>query len=321
MIRQTYERILPVVPAERIIAVTVASQVDAIRGELPELPAENIVVEPVGRNTAPCLGLVAMMIAEKDPQAVMVALPADHVVGDPGVFQGVVLGAAEQAADGHLVTLGIKPNGPETGYGYIERGEQIAASTAYDAYHVVRFTEKPDRKTAEGFVGSGRFYWNSGMFVWTVSVLLEEVRHYLPELYAGLELVRPHLGTTGAEGTLRDVWSRLKSVSIDYGVMERAEDVVVIPADIGWSDVGSWTSVSEVLQTDPAGNVLDGEHAAIDCENTYILSTQRLIAGIGLRDMIIVDAGDAVLVCPKNRAQDVKLLVEKLRAEGRDHYL
>jgi mannose-1-phosphate guanylyltransferase len=321
LIVQTQERVAPIVDAQRILVVTVAEQADIIRGVLPALPADNVVIEPMGRNTAPCLGLMAMIIHRKDPDAIMAALPADHAVRDAPAFREALLTAADAAGEGHLVTLGIRPAAPETGFGYIERGSLLGLRRGHSVYRVARFTEKPDQKTAEAFLASGRFFWNSGMFVWKVSALLAEIKRLLPDVHAGLEELAPALGTAMQGDALARVWPGLPSISIDYGVMERAQDVVVVPADIGWSDVGSWNAVHGIGDGDENGNVTEGEGELLDCHNTYVRTAGRLVAAIGLEDMIVVDSGDALLVCPKSRAQDVKRLVELLQREGKTKYL
>ncbi len=321
MIAQTYERVHPLLDDDHVFVVTVADQAEAVRAALPALPYNNVVIEPVGRNTAPCLGLMAMVIAGQDPDAIMAALPADHAVDDPDAFRDVLLAAAEAAEEGHLVTLGIQPTSPETGYGYIERGESLGRRKGHEVFAVSRFTEKPDLATAERFLQSGRYYWNSGMFVWKVAAFLPLLKEHVPDVCASLEALRPDLGTERQTATLAGAWPTLRSVSIDFGVMEKAQDVVVVPAEMGWSDVGSWTSVAARIRGDEDGNVTQGDGLLVDCRNTYVRSAGRLVAAIGLEDMIIVDSGDALLVCPKDRAQDVKKLVEQLQRDGMTKYL
>jgi mannose-1-phosphate guanylyltransferase len=264
---------------------------------------------------------MAALIRKRDPAAVMISLHADHAVEDEESFRNVLQAALEAAQGGHLVTLGVAPTRPETGYGYIERGDRLDQARGHDVYRVQRFTEKPDRVKACSFVDSGCYFWNSGIFVWQVSTILEQFRRLRPQLYAQLMEIEPALGTPRQAEAMQRVWPAMQSISIDVGIMEGADDVVVIPADVGWSDVGCWSSVASLRPADADGNVAEGEHVTLDCQDTYIYSSDRLVAALGLRGMIIIETEDAVLVCPKERAQEVKQIVEKLRKEGRGQYL
>jgi mannose-1-phosphate guanylyltransferase len=321
MLAQTWERLRPLVPAERMLVITVQGQAETACTELDGIPAENIIVEPAGRGTAPCIGLAALWLQRLEPDAVMIVLPADHAIQDGAGFRGVLRAAVEAAQQGHLVTLGIAPTGPETGYGYIHRGELLAQGDGRVVYRVQRFTEKPDLPTATAFVETGQYYWNSGIFIWKAAAILEQIQRHLPTLHEQLMQIRPALGKPGQAQAIERVWRNLETVSVDAGVMERAQDVVVIPADVGWSDVGCWTSVADLQPPDERGNVLQGEHIVLDSDNTFIRSAHRLVAAVGLRDMVIVETKDAVLVCPKHRVQDVKKIVEQLKLEGKEEYL
>jgi len=321
MLAQTCARVKPLIPDNCLLPVTVADHAQAVRQEIPDIPPQNIIVEPVGRGTGPCVGLMALLIRKRDPDAVMISLHADHVIEDEVRFLSVLRAAVRAAEAEHLVTLGIVPTGPETGYGYIQRGDLLSQVEGHDVYRVERFTEKPDLETARSFVHSHEYFWNSGIFVWKVSVILAEIRRLLPELYAQLMEIEPALGTPQQTQAIERVWSTVRSVSIDVGVMEQANDVVMIPADIGWSDVGSWNSVASLLPADADGNVLQGECVMVDCQDTLIHSSSRLVAALGLRGVVIIDTGDAVLVCPKERAQDVKKIVEQLKRDGKEEYL
>ena len=321
MLSQTWERLRPLVPIKRLLVLTVADQVEAAVAELSGIPAENIVVEPVGRGTAPCVGLAAFWIQRQDPDAVMIVLPADHAVQDQAGFRDVLLSAIECALQGHLVTLGIVPTGPETGYGYIHRGQPLSQIDNHPVYRVQRFTEKPDLSTATAFLQTGQYYWNSGIFIWQASVILDEICQQLPGLYARLMQIQPVLGRPEQAETIAQVWPKLQTISVDVGIMEHAQDVVVIPADIGWSDVGCWTSVANLQPHDKRGNVLQGEHLVLDSDNIYVRSGDRLVVAIGLRDLVIIDTKDAVLVCGKDRVQDVKKIVEQLKAQGKETFL
>jgi mannose-1-phosphate guanylyltransferase len=321
LLAETFARVRPIIADDHLMAITVADHAEALREQAPYLLPQNVVVEPMGRSTAPCIGLMAALIEKTDPDAIMVSLAADHAVEDVQGFRGVLAAAIRAAAEGHLVTLGIVPDSPETGYGYIERGEPLTRLDGHSVYRVVRFTEKPDLRMAESFLQTGRYYWNASIFVWRVSSILAEVRRCLPDLHRSLMTIQPVLGTERQQQALAQAWESVKPISIDVGVMEKADDVVVIPADIGWSDVGCWTSVAKLAQADEAGNVIEGQGVALECEDSYIRSSGRLVAALGLQGMIVIDTGDAVLVCPKDRAQDVKKVVDLLKREGKDEYL
>ena len=321
LLSQTWERLEPLVPKERLLVITVSQQAEAACAELANLAADNVVIEPSGRGTAACVGLAALMIRRRDPEAIMIALPADHVIADGSGFRSV-LGASVQAArGGHLVTLGIVPTAPETGYGYVQRGALHSRIGKHAVFVVERFTEKPDLATASAFVATGQYYWNSGIFVWQVRAILDAIRQHLPALHQQLMEIEPDLGTPRQSDAIARAWSNVRSLSVDVGIMERSQNVVVVPADVGWSDVGSWSSVSEQQVGDASGNVLQGENVAVDCEDSFLRSTSRLIAAVGLRGMVVIETDDAVLVCPKDRVQDVKKIVERLKQEGRERYL
>ena len=230
--------------------------------------------------------------------------------------------AGEVAAHDHLVTLGITPSSPSTGYGYIERGHHLTNANGFSAYQVVAFREKPDLVTAKHFVTGGKHSWNSGMFVWKVSRFLDEMSRTMPEFYQQLMHIDAALGTPDYDRVLHEVWQNVKSQTVDYGVMEKARDVAVIPAEFGWNDIGSWATLLEILDNDEQGNVVrHAQHLGVDTSNTLVFGHDRLVATIGLHDMIVIDTGDAVLVCPKDRAQDVKKIVDQLKQSGKQKYL
>jgi mannose-1-phosphate guanylyltransferase len=255
----------------------------------------------------------------------MAVLTADHFITNVERFRGALGAAAEVAEAGYLVTLGIEPASPSTGYGYIHQGEKLDQIDGFDVFHVQRFTEKPSRETALHMVESGEYTWNSGMFIWRVDRIMEEFRTQMPDFYVKLAEVEAALGTRGFEPTLDRVWPQVAKQAIDYGVMEGAEDVAVIPVDIGWSDVGSWASLAELLaqvgNQDDSGNVVVGQHAGIDTTESLIFGGERLIATIGLEGLIVVDAGDAILVCPIDREQDVRDMVRHLQQRALEAYL
>ncbi|MBC7242994.1 MAG: mannose-1-phosphate guanyltransferase, partial [Anaerolineae bacterium] len=321
MLQEAVDRILPLFPYERIWVITNRSYLPLVREQVPALPEHNLIGEIMGRGTAPAIGLAAMLLRRQDPEAVMVVLTADHLIRRREQFVRALSAAVQVAQKGHLVTLGIEPRYPETGYGYIEQGELLYHVDGFGAYRVVRFTEKPDRLTAQEFITSGRYVWNSGMFIWRVEAILAEMARQMPVLYAQLQEIVDAWGTPAQEETLQRVWPAIQAQTIDFGVMEHARDVVVIPVDIGWSDIGSWAALLDILPADEQGNVLAGDVEALDTRNSFIYSAGRLIAVIGLNEMIVVDAGDALLICPRDRAQDVKHIVEQLKERGRLEYL
>jgi len=321
MLQEACRRIAPLVPDDQIFVVTSEAYTDVVRQQIPQVPAANIIGELEGHGTAPCIGLSALYLKRLDPEAVMAVLTADHYIEKADELRGALGAAAQVAEEGRLVTLGIEPNRPATGYGYIERGERLARISGLDVYRVEKFTEKPDLSTAQAFMESGRYYWNSGMFIWKVSAILREFEKLMPRLYAQLMEIDAALGTAEERAVLELVWPQVKKETIDYGIMERAEDVAVIPVDIGWSDVGDWTALSDLLPADAEGNVVVGQHVGLDTRGCLIHGSCHLVTTIGLEDMLVVDTEDALLVCPRERAQEVRDLVKKLRESGREEYL
>ena len=322
MLQETYIRIRPMLAPEEIFVVTNRTYAPIVKAQLPLLPLGNIIIEPEGKGTAPCIGLSALYMRRIRPDEVMASLHADHVIEKPDVFRDALKAATKVAEQGYLVTLGIKPTHPETGYGYICRGEPMGEMDGFEVYRADRFTEKPDLETAKAFLAEGRYYWNSGIFIWKLSTILDEFRRHLPALYEQLMEIDSALGTDAEAKVLEEVWERVESETIDEGIMEKADRVAVIPVDIGWSDVGNWATLADILPKDSENNVVvGGEHIGIDTTGSLLYSTKRLIATVGLKDMIVVDTDDVILVCPKDRAQDVKELVRKLKVNNKDEYL
>ena len=321
MFEHAVDRIASLFQPEEIFVVTGEEHLESLLLQAPELPRANFLLEPVGQGTAPAIGLGAVHLRRRDPQAVMVVLTADHFIRDVERFRRVLTAAAQVAEKGHLVTLGITPSFPSTGFGYIQQGEQLYEVDGFAVFRALRFTEKPSPETAFQMVESGLYTWNSGMFIWRVDRIMEEFARQMPDLYDVLMQIDAVLGTPAYEPTLRRLWPELSPQSIDYGVMEGARDVVVIPVDIGWSDVGNWSSMREILPADADGNVVVGEHVGLETRNTIVFGGHRLIATIGLEDMIIVDTDDALLICPVDREQDVREMVRQLREMGRKEVL
>jgi mannose-1-phosphate guanylyltransferase len=321
MLQETVDRILPIIPADHIFVVTNEGFVKTVRDQLPDLPRKNIIPEPEGHGTAPSIGLGGLYIEKRDPDAVMISLHADHYIERANEFRRALLDAAQVAQEGYLVTLGIKPNQPETGYGYIQRGDLVEKIGEQAVYRVARFLEKPDEATAARFVQSGEYYWNSGIFAWQIATLWEEYERYQSKLYKQLRTIGEDLGTRREKATIARVWSKIKNETIDVGIMERSPRVVTLPIDVGWSDVGSWATLLDLLPGNREGNVVVGEHVGVDTSSSLIYSPNRLIATVGLKDMIVVDTEDAILVCPKSRAQEVKHIVETLKQNNKHKYL
>jgi mannose-1-phosphate guanylyltransferase len=324
MFQHAVDRLEPLFPMERILVVTSAAIADVLRPQVPSLPEENFILEPAGRDSAPAAGLAAIRLLAKDPDAIMAMVTADHYIVDAEQFRAVIAAAAEVAAAGTIVTLGIRPAYPATGYGYVAAGEAQTIVDGFRVYRSAGFAEKPDRATAVRFVEDGRYSWNSGMFIWRADRLMAEFRSQLPDLYESLSRIAAALGASEEKDVLRAEWDGIRRISIDYGIMEHAQDVAVIPAELGWSDIGSWASLLDILEGDEAGNVFQGAVTAVDTQRTLIRSESgsgRLIAAVGLEDMIVVDTPDVLLVCPRSRAEQVRELVKRLESSGAVNYL
>jgi mannose-1-phosphate guanylyltransferase len=316
MISNTIARVQSLVPIEKVVVVTNKLQKEIIQQQVPALSPHNVLTEPVGRNTAPCIGLAAKWISYYDADAIMVILPADHVIQNTEEFLRVVKRAAQVAHENDaLVTIGIKPTRPEQGYGYIQFDDSAKDNNYTEdcIYRVKTFAEKPNLETAEKFLKSGDFLWNSGMFIWKTKVILKEIENHLPELGEQLKKLEPTIGTDTYQSTLEHVYGVIRSISIDYGVMEKASDVYVAKGDFGWSDVGSWDEVAILTPPDEENNTQRGAVITKDCKNNYIDAGKMAVAAIGIEDLIVVATDDAVLICKKGRSQDVKEIVDYLR--------
>ncbi|WP_447979758.1 mannose-1-phosphate guanylyltransferase/mannose-6-phosphate isomerase [Candidatus Nitrospira bockiana] len=325
LIQQTMRRVLSCVAPDHVIISTNTMQADSIRFQLAEWKDAlhgNFFLEPEGRNTAPAIAYAARRLLDRDPDACLLVLPADHVIKETARFRAAVALAVEMAERGHLVTFGVKPTRPETGYGYIQpkRRVRLAAARTLVGHPVARFVEKPDVKTAERYLRSGNYYWNSGMFVWRASVVLDELMRHQPGLMKGMRRLFDLDAATAGEA-FAEAYRRLPSISIDHGVMERSSRAAVIPVTFTWSDVGNWSSLEEVAPRDRSNNVVSGKVIDLDSRNSVLYADQRVVATIGLADMIVVDTADATLICPKSRAQDVKRVVEVLKKQGAPEHL
>ena len=317
MLQLTYERLQPLVPADRTYVVTAASQADLVRQHLPEVPAENIVCEPFGMNTAPCIALgLAQLQQLYLPSESMVVLPADHIIRDVEAFQDSLVKAEKVAKTGALVTFGIVPEYPATGYGYIETGEELEPGV----FKVLRFKEKPDLATATEFLRSGSFFWNSGMFCWTIEAIGVAFTEFLPQaLNIAHEVV--NLRASGAdEEKVAEAYSKMPRVPIDIGIMEPARQRVVIPVSYGWSDVGSWKALADISASDEEQNYFRRAGFALDAHDNYVYS-KKTVALIGVEGLCVVETDDAILVTSKDRSEEVKKIVEQLRKENKDELL
>jgi mannose-1-phosphate guanylyltransferase len=323
LFQASVERLEGIFSSERILVVTVEDQAVELQEQCPDIPPENFILEPMPRGTASVVGLAAVALQARDPQAVMAVLTADHYIGEEHKFQQALRSAYDVAQDGYLVTLGIQPTFPATGYGYIQRGKPIGVYGGLDAYHVLRFKEKPDEQQAKQLLATGDHAWNSGMFVWRVDRILAEFERQMPALYSGLEEIAQAWLSAEHRTVIAKVWPSLKAETIDYGIMEGADRVAVIPAaDWKWSDVGSWESLFEVLPTDAQGNiVVGGKHIGLDTAHSlvYVTEERRLIVTIGVSDLILVDTGDVLLVCHKDQAQRVRQVVDQLKETNQDY--
>lgn len=320
MLRLTYERMKKVAEEKKIYVVAGQNLADQILHELPEMPERNLIIEPSGKNTAPCIGLAAAMIIQKDPNAVMGIFPADHLIKDMRGFKKAVNQGVQFARD-HvaLVTFGITPTRPATGYGYIQYSKKDAVYKD-SIYKVKTFAEKPNLATAQRFLESGEFLWNSGMFIWKAENILNAMKLFLPELYESLQSISEAIDTPKYQNVLKKQWATIHSESIDYGVMEKAKNVYVVRGSFDWSDVGSWEAVYEIKKKDKNGNVIIGEVVSIDTENSYIYSRKNLISTIGVKDLIIIQSKNSILIVNRKDTERVKELTDLLeRKNFTDH--
>jgi mannose-1-phosphate guanylyltransferase len=327
MLQMTYDRVIEFVENEKILVITNIDLMNMVRKQLPELPAENIIGEPFGRNTAPCVALAAEIIKEREgnDDEVMVVLPADHLIEDQVNFRKTVEAAAQYARrDDCLITLGIKPTYPETGYGYIQKSDKLPGLDDLDQeiFTVKTFAEKPNRETAEAFLQSGDFLWNSGMFIWLVRSIMREIDEQLPALSEALKNVRQRLHGETLNEAILDVYSKIKSISIDYGIMENAKKVCVLETRFDWNDVGSWEAVYNISEKDRHNNAIIAKDTIVrDAKNNYIHSEKKLVALVDVENLVVVETDDALLICDRTKSQRVKEVVEALQMKELKKYL
>lgn len=319
MIQLTVERILPLVKMEDIYISTNKDYKSLVLEQLPEIPPENILCEPIGRNTAPCIGLGAVHILHKYEDAIMLVLASDHLIKYNSMFINVLKDAADTAKENtNLVTIGITPDYPETGYGYIKFNPEIGNGRAFI---VDRFVEKPSLEVAKEYLASEEYLWNSGMFVWKVSSIMHKIEQYMPETYQGLMAIKNAIGTPSEDNVLSYEFNKFPSVSVDYAIMEKAKDIFTIPGTFGWDDVGSWLAVERIRKTNEFGNVVNGNVITVDSRDCVIEAGRKLIATVGIKDLIIVDTEDATLICDKGSAGDIKKVLENLKICNRNEYI
>jgi mannose-1-phosphate guanylyltransferase len=322
LLNLTLDRIEKLIPFENQIIVTGDAIADAVHQSAPQIPYSNILSEPLRRNTAPCILLAAKLIAQRDPDAVMCVLPSDHLIGQTDEFLSILENAAQLAASQDvLITLGITARYPETGYGYIEFGNE-AGTIQGRAYHrVAAFREKPNKETAQEYIASGNFFWNSGMFIWSARAILKAIKTHLPDTYAAFDALDCALPPDKLKKAVDAIYPTLTGVSIDYGVMEKAQNIYGFPADIGWNDVGAWTSLEEMIAPDENGNVSQGNFISIDATGCIVSANEGVSVCIGGHDLIIVHTPEATLVCDKSRAQEIKKVFGLLEKRGLKKYL
>jgi mannose-1-phosphate guanylyltransferase len=313
LLQETVARLAPVIPGERLFIVANAGHVPEVTSQVPQIPPAQVIGEPVARDTAAALGLAAIHLAHRDPDATLASFHADHMIARPDALIAAVRCAAEAACDGAIVTIGITPTHPATGYGYIELDAARDATGGLRLHAARRFVEKPEQQIAAEYLAAGNFVWNAGLFICRVATLLDAFAAHLPALHEGLTRIAATIGTEAYPEILAAVFPQLPKVSFDVGVMERHQPVLTVPCEPGWSDVGDWDTLARMLDGDADGNIAVGApHLAFETTGTLIHGRGRLIATVGLDDVVIVDTEDAVLVLPRSRAQDVKRLVEQL---------
>jgi mannose-1-phosphate guanylyltransferase len=319
MLQQTYKRIRPLFRPQNIIVLTNAQHVGVVRKQLREVPAQNVVGEPVGRDTAPAVGLGAAIAGKRDPNAVMALLPADAVIDDEAKLRRVLSDALAVAGKQNvLVTIGLKPASPHTGYGYVQAGQKFATGTKTPFRRVRRFTEKPNLPTAKRYLRSGDFFWNSGMFVWSFEAIRKAFARWQPEMAARCNRIYKAAGTPAFAATLRQEYPKLPKISVDYALMEKADNIVMARGDFDWDDLGTWTALERHLERDHTGSVARGAVEMVEAKNCVVVGDgSRLVAAVGVNDLVIVDTKDATLVCHKDSAQQVRELVKRLEQTPR----
>ena len=319
MLQDTVARVQELIPGERIFVVAPPEHRALIHEQLPELHGDHVVVEPYPRGNAAAIGLAMAALHAFDPDAVVAVLPSDHVVGKTSAFRNVLIAATAAADAGWLVTLGIAPDRADTGFGYIEAGERLDLPGPLPVHKVKRFIEKPKRDAAERMVAQGGHFWNAGMFVWRADAIIAAYREHLPKTAAALDALADAIGSPRYESVLAEVWEETDRTTVDYGIAERATNMAVVPADIGWQDVGSWSRLADLAEAS-AGGTAD-EHIAEDSVGNYVYAPGKMTVTIGVNDLIVVETDDVLLIAAKDRAEDVKAVVDRLAREEKEHLL
>lgn len=315
MIRETVNRVSPLIDLSDVFISTTEDLFDSIKDALPEIDYLNYILEPVGRDTAACIGLATIIIEHryKDPDTTMITLPIDHIIKDSEEFLGAIEEACVLARKtGNLITIGIKPSRPETGYGYICVGEEAEKTNNISACEVKNFTEKPDLETAKKFINEKNYLWNSGIFVWTCRDILKAIKKEAPKLYSGLMRIKDSLGTLHKKEVVKEVFYGLDKISIDYAIMEKVTNRLVVKGDFSWDDIGSWTSMERIFPQDKDGNVIQGGHEGVDTKRCVIINDEGLIVTIGLSDIVVISSGDIKLIYPKKREGDLKKIIKRI---------
>ena len=322
LIQDTVDRVRPLAGPDRIYIVTEQSHADDIKLQLPEIPDGNFVIEPVRRGTAPALALAALMIEHVAPETVMASLHSDAVIANPEeLIRALRVAESVAASSDYVVTLGVRPTTPATNYGYIEMAEPLDGLGAGPVHRAARFVEKPDEGRARQFLESGTHFWNSGIFIWRIPLIMRLFEQLMPSLHRHLMEIKPHLGTPAEATVIADVYPRMEKETIDYGIMEKAPRVAMVPTDLLWSDVGSWKELMEVCSPNEGSNLVRGTHIGLDTEGTLVFATRKPVVTLGLRDIVIVDTDDVVLVATRDRSQDVKKIVEQLEKDDELRHL
>ncbi|MFX3632177.1 MAG: mannose-1-phosphate guanylyltransferase [Candidatus Pristimantibacillus sp.] len=322
MIQQSIERLELLIDISQIFIVTNELYAELLKAQIPHLPIENIIIEPIGRNTAPCIGLASIIIEERYKDSTMIVIPSDHIIENEEGFIDILKTASEVAnRNDNLVTLGIEPTYPETGYGYIESMGVEQLVNDVKVYQVNKFVEKPNYEVAQSYLAAGNFYWNSGIFIWKTAVIRKYIQELMPEMHDVLETMKYAFGKPDQDKIIAEEFIKMPDQSIDYGIMEKASNIYVIPCLFGWDDVGSWTALERIDQLDDNGNVIKGNILNLDTKRCIIESNGKLIATLGIEDLIIVDTEDVTLICTKDKAQEVKLLLKELRMQKLEQYL
>ncbi len=319
LIQLTVERISPLVDAEDIFISTNRDYEGLVREQLPNIPESNILFEPVGRNTAPCIGMGAQFISKKHGDAIMLVLPSDHLIKYDKMYLDTLKDACDIAEKGSsLLTIGITPDFPETGYGYIRFTPD---ESCLRGYKVLNFTEKPKLEAAKEYIASNQYLWNSGMFVWKTSSILERFERLMPDVYEKLSIIKDSIGTSQQTDIIEKIFPEFPSISIDYGIMEKSDDIYTVPGSFGWDDVGSWLAMERIRKTNEYGNIIDGDVITINTNDSIIIGKNKMIACVGVKDLVVVDTDDATLICDKSSTNDIKKVIENLKVCNRRELL